>query len=68
MLARLTEVIARLDGNIRHIEAATPEPGRGQIDVVVEVRNRRHLEKLRQALRGVAGVLEVDRQMGGVAG
>jgi GTP pyrophosphokinase len=68
VLARLTEVIARLGGNIRHIEAATLEPGRGQIDVVVEVRNRRHLEKLRQALRGVAGVLEVDRQMGGAAG
>jgi GTP pyrophosphokinase len=68
MLARLTEVIARLEGNIRHIEAATPEPGRGQIEVVVEVRNRRHLEKLRQALRGVSGVREVDRRMGGVAG
>jgi guanosine-3',5'-bis(diphosphate) 3'-pyrophosphohydrolase len=68
MLARLTEVIARLDGNIRHIEATTPEPGLGQIDVVVEVRNRRHLEKLRQALRGVSGVREVDRQMGGATG
>jgi GTP pyrophosphokinase len=68
ILARLTEVIARLGGNIRHIEAATPLPGRGQIDVVVEVRNRRHLEKLRQALRGVSGVREVDRQMGGAAG
>jgi GTP pyrophosphokinase len=68
MLARLTDVIAKLDGNIRHIEAATPEPGRGLIEVVVEVRNRRHLEKLRQALRGVSGVLEVDRRMGGVAG
>jgi GTP pyrophosphokinase len=67
ILAGLTEVIARLDGNIRHIEAATPEPGRGRIDVVVEVRNRRHLEKLRQALRAVSGVLEVDRRMGGVA-
>jgi GTP pyrophosphokinase len=67
ILARLTEVIARLHGNIRHIEAATPLPGRGQIDVVVEVRNRRHLEKLRQALRGVSGVREVDRQMGGAA-
>ena len=68
MLARLTDVIAKLDGNIRHIEAATPEPGRGLIEVVVEVRNRRHLEKLRQALRGVTGVLEVDRRMGGAAG
>ena len=67
MLARLTEVIARLDGNIRHIEATTPD-GRGQIEVVVEVRNRRHLEKLHQALEGVSGVLEVNRRLGGAAG
>ncbi len=64
MLARLTEVIARLDGNIRQIEAEAIETGRGRIKVAVEVRNRRHLEKIRVSLRGVSGVLHVDRQMG----
>ncbi|MGH9464006.1 MAG: RelA/SpoT family protein [Thermoanaerobaculia bacterium] len=64
MLARLTEAIARSQGNIRQIEAATRETGRGLIEVVVEVRDGRHLERLSQALRDVDGVLEVRRPMG----
>ncbi len=68
MLARLTEAIAKLHGNIRQIEADTEETGRGLIEVVVEVRDRRHLERLSQALGGVAGVLEVRRPMGESAG
>ena len=40
MLARLTEAIAKLDSNIRQIEADTGAPGRGNIEVVVEVRDR----------------------------
>jgi GTP pyrophosphokinase len=67
MLAKLTDVIARLDSNIRQIEAETGETGRGLITVVVELKNRRHLNKLRQSIRAVAGVLQVDRRMG-VAG
>jgi GTP pyrophosphokinase len=64
MLARLTDVIARVDSDIRQIEADTKEAGRGLISVVVEVKNRRHLDKLRQALRGVDGVLDVNRKLG----
>jgi len=64
MLARLTEAIAKFDGNIRNFEAETVETGRGQITVVVEVKNRKQLEKLRQGLRDVRGVLDVRRPMG----
>ena len=64
ILARLTEAIAKLDTNIKQIEADTSTPGRGTISVVVEVRNRNHLEKVRRSLRAIAGVLEVDRRMG----
>jgi (p)ppGpp synthase/HD superfamily hydrolase len=67
MLAKLTDVIARLDSNIRQIEAETGETGRGLITVMVELKNRRHLNKLRQSIRAVDGVLQVDRRMG-VAG
>jgi hypothetical protein len=45
MLARLTDVIAKLDTNIRQIEADTDRPGRGNIVVVVDVRDRAHLER-----------------------
>jgi GTP pyrophosphokinase len=64
ILARLTDVIARLDSNIRQIEAEIGETGHGLITVVVELKNRRHLDKLRQSIRAVEGVLQVDRRMG----
>ena len=68
MLARLTDAIAKLNTNIRQIEADTERPGRGNIVVVVDVRDRAHLEKLRQALRNLPGVLEVSRRMTGSSG
>ncbi len=67
MLARLTEAIAKLDTNIRQIEADTERPGRGDIEVVVEVRNRAHVDRIRHALRALPGVLEVNRRMTGAA-
>jgi GTP diphosphokinase / guanosine-3',5'-bis(diphosphate) 3'-diphosphatase len=67
MLARLTDAIARLDTNIRQIEADTDRPGRGNIVVVVDVRDRAHLERVRHALRNLPGVLDVNRKMTGAA-
>ena len=64
MLARLTEAIAKYDSNIRQIEADTEETGRGLIQVVVEVRDRKHLERVSEAVRGLEGVREVHRPMG----
>ncbi len=65
MLARLTEAIARFEANIRQIEADTARPGRGSIEVVIEVSNRAHFERIRQAVRNLPGVLEVTRRMAG---
>jgi guanosine-3',5'-bis(diphosphate) 3'-pyrophosphohydrolase len=64
MLARLTEVMAKHNSNIRQFEAETVESGRGLIEVVVEVENRKHLERLRQGIRAVPGVYEVGRRRG----
>jgi len=64
ILAKLTDVIAKLNSNIRQIEADTEVSGRGLISVVVEVRNRKHLEKVRDGIQRIEGVLEVDRKMG----
>jgi GTP pyrophosphokinase len=68
MLARLTEVIAKQDSNIRHIEAQTGETGRARIQVVVEVRNRKHLEKLCREIESLSGISQVDRRMGSSRG
>ena len=66
MLARLTEVIAKESSNIRHFEANT-DTGRAAIRVVVEVRNRKHLDRLCQAIDALNGVLLVSRSTGGRA-
>ena len=64
MLAKLTEVMSKQSINIRHFEAETMDSGRGLIEVVVEVENRRHLERLSQSIRAVPGVLDVSRLPG----
>ncbi|MEM7585865.1 MAG: bifunctional (p)ppGpp synthetase/guanosine-3',5'-bis(diphosphate) 3'-pyrophosphohydrolase [Acidobacteriota bacterium] len=66
MLARLTEVIAKESSNIRHFEAEATETGRGVIGVVVEVRNRKHLDRLCRGIDALKGVLQVSRRAGAV--
>ena len=63
LLAKMTESIARQHTNIRNIDARAGETGRAIIDVVVEVRNRRQLKKLAEALRGLPGITQVERRM-----
>ena len=63
MLARLTEAITRAGSNITSIEADThSETGRGTISVVCQLRDRKHLDKLLREVRGISGVLRVDRR------
>jgi len=68
MLARLTEAITKAGSNITQIEAETHDTGRASIGVVCQLRNRKHLDKLIQEVKGIAGVLRVDRRMGVAAG
>jgi GTP pyrophosphokinase len=68
VLARLTEAISKGDTNIRQIEAESVEPNRGRVRVLVEVKSRRHLEKIEQGIQAVSGVREVGRAMGGGSG
>lgn len=62
MLARLADAIAKMDSNISQIEADTEETGLGFIEVVIEVRDRRHLERLVRRIRSLAGVIRVHRR------
>ncbi len=64
MLARLTEAITKSDSNITQI-LADAETGKGRIEVVVELRDRKHLDKLLRVVGAVPGVLRVDRRMSG---
>jgi GTP pyrophosphokinase len=65
ILARLADAIASQESNISQMEAETPGNGRGLIDVTVQVRDRKHLERILNRLRGLPGVLRVDRRMSG---
>ena len=62
VLARVTEAIARQGSNIRHIESHSRGAGEAAIDVVVDVRDRKHLNRLRASLEDLAPVRAVKRQ------
>ena len=64
MLARLTEVIAKHDSNIRNIDARTPDGGRASIEVVVEIKNQKQLQKLSDSILALPEILSVHRQRG----
>ncbi len=65
MLARLTEAITKAGSNITQIEAETHETGRATIGVVCQLKDRKQLDKLLREVRGISGVLRVDRRMTG---
>ncbi|MEM9291479.1 MAG: bifunctional (p)ppGpp synthetase/guanosine-3',5'-bis(diphosphate) 3'-pyrophosphohydrolase [Acidobacteriota bacterium] len=65
ILAQMTETIAKLGSNIAHLEAETLDTGLGLIDVVVQVRDKRHLERIMAGIRSIAGVSQVERRMSG---
>jgi GTP diphosphokinase / guanosine-3',5'-bis(diphosphate) 3'-diphosphatase len=61
MLAALSASIADINTNILTLEATTDEASRGRIDVTVEIKDMKHLEKVIKSLRNVDGVLDIER-------
>ncbi len=68
LLARLTESISKQQANILSLDANTEETGRASVDVIVELRNRKQLDKLCETLRGLSGISSVERRMSGEGG
>lgn len=68
MLAKVSEAIAKCEGDIRdcrvHMKGT---PGRARIDLLVEVKNSRHLEKIRRVVNNLPGVHRVIRSREGGA-
>jgi GTP pyrophosphokinase len=60
MLAELSKRIADINTNITNVEARTGDQ-RGRIDVTVEIKDVKHLEQVIKSVRGVEGVLNVER-------
>jgi guanosine-3',5'-bis(diphosphate) 3'-pyrophosphohydrolase len=61
VLAAVSAKIAGINTNIKNMEAHTDEDHRARIDVTVEISDLKHLEKVIKSLRGVDGVLDVER-------
>ncbi len=61
LLAAVSAKIADINTNIRNMEARTDEGENARIDVTIEISDLKHLEKVIKSLRGVDGVLGVER-------
>jgi GTP pyrophosphokinase len=60
ILAAVSSKIAGINTNIRDIEATTNHD-RGHISMTVEIADLKHLERVIKSLRGVDGVIDVER-------
>ncbi|MBW3670719.1 MAG: TGS domain-containing protein, partial [Acidobacteria bacterium] len=61
ILSRVLASIADLKMNLRQVEARSTD-GRGKIDLTVEIADVKQLDKVTRTLRGVEGVLRVQRK------
>jgi GTP pyrophosphokinase len=61
MLADLTLAIAGIKTNIRDVHTEVFPNGSARVDVVVDIADVKHLERVIGAIKGVAGVMDVER-------
>ncbi|HOG29582.1 MAG TPA: bifunctional (p)ppGpp synthetase/guanosine-3',5'-bis(diphosphate) 3'-pyrophosphohydrolase [Vicinamibacterales bacterium] len=61
MVAAVSAAIASVNTNIVDIEARTDDEQRGWIRVTIEISDMKHLEKVMKSLRGIPGVVAVER-------
>ncbi len=61
LLAAVSAKIAGINTNIKNMEARTGDGQHARIDVTIENSDLKHLEKVIKSLRGVEGVLGVER-------
>lgn len=65
MLAQLTTVMVSENSNIRSLEARGDEEGGGDgavVDMKIEVKDKRQLEKILSAVRRIPGVRDIERK------
>ena len=63
MLAQLTSLLSNENTNIRSLEAKTElDQDHGVVEMTVDVRDKKQLEKLVAAMRRISGVRDVERQ------
>jgi GTP pyrophosphokinase len=63
ILAKITQAIADAKSNITNVEARTFEDRRGEILLVLNIRDVDHLHRIVEKLKGIDGVYHVERQV-----
>ena len=61
ILAAITAVLASMNTDIRTAEAKTFDDRTASIDLTLRIQDLKHLEKVVRSIRGVSGVIEVER-------
>jgi guanosine-3',5'-bis(diphosphate) 3'-pyrophosphohydrolase len=61
ILARIVSAIANLKTNIRQMETRSAD-GKASVELVLEIADLKHLEKVTRSLSSVDGVMRVDRK------
>jgi len=61
ILADVSAKIAHINTNIRNVEATSDDEHHGRINMTVEISDVKHLQKVIKSLRGITGVLDVER-------
>jgi GTP pyrophosphokinase len=61
MLAEISARVSDINTNITNMEARTGDDQQARIDMTVEIRDVKHLEKVIRSIKGVEGVLGVER-------
>ena len=61
MLAEISARVSEIDTNITTMEAQTGEDARARIEMTVQIRDVKHLDRVIRALRGIDGVIAVER-------
>ena len=61
MLAEISAKVSDINTNITNMEARTGEDEQARIDMTVEIKDVKHLEKVIKSIKNVQGVLGVER-------
>jgi GTP diphosphokinase / guanosine-3',5'-bis(diphosphate) 3'-diphosphatase len=61
ILADLTQAVSNIKTNIRESHARVSEDGRGLIGFTTDIYDAKHLDRVMKAIRGVTGVVNVER-------
>ncbi|HVR72132.1 MAG TPA: bifunctional (p)ppGpp synthetase/guanosine-3',5'-bis(diphosphate) 3'-pyrophosphohydrolase [Vicinamibacteria bacterium] len=62
LLADITAVLAGASADIRDAQARTFDDRTAAIDLTLRIQDLKHLERVLKSIRGVSGVLDVERQ------